>query len=65
MDLSRSASVRYFFSDPPRTNRENTGGTIMAQERSGVITFKGNSLTLIGPEIKVGDKAPNFVVIAK
>ena len=37
----------------------------MSQERSGVITFKGNSLTLIGPEIKVGDKAPNFVVIAK
>lgn len=37
----------------------------MAQERTGVITFKGNPLTLIGPEIKVGDKAPNFTVLAK
>jgi thiol peroxidase len=34
----------------------------MAQERTGVVTFKGNPLTLIGPEIKVGDKAPNFTV---
>lgn len=31
-------------------------------ERTGIITFKGNSLTLIGPELKVGDKAPGFVV---
>ena len=35
----------------------------MAQERKGVISFKGNPLTLIGPEIKVGDKAPDFQVI--
>src|SRR3989304_5974012 len=62
---SRSAIARHLFSDPQWTNRPNMGGTIMSQERSGVITFKGNSLTLIGPEIKVGDKAPNFVVIAK
>jgi thiol peroxidase len=34
----------------------------MAQERTGVVTFKGNPITLIGPEIKVGDKAPNFTV---
>jgi thioredoxin-dependent peroxiredoxin len=33
------------------------------QERKGVITFKGNPMTLIGPEIKVGDKAPNFKVL--
>lgn len=32
----------------------------MAQERTGVATLKGNPLTLIGPEIKVGDKAPDF-----
>jgi thiol peroxidase len=31
----------------------------MSQERSGY-TFKGNPITLIGPEIKVGDKAPDF-----
>ncbi len=33
------------------------------QERKGVIAFKGGPLTLIGPEIKVGDKAPNFKVL--
>jgi thiol peroxidase len=34
----------------------------MAQERTGVATIKGNPITLVGPEIKVGDKAPNFTV---
>jgi thiol peroxidase len=33
------------------------------QERQGVITFKGNPLTLIGPDVKVGDKAPEFTVL--
>jgi len=28
----------------------------MAEERTGVVTLKGNPLTLIGPEVKVGDK---------
>jgi thiol peroxidase len=32
-------------------------------ERSGLVTFKGNPLTLIGTEIKVGDKAPEFTVV--
>jgi thioredoxin-dependent peroxiredoxin len=32
-------------------------------ERTGVITFKGGPLTLIGPELKVGDKAPNFKLL--
>jgi len=32
-------------------------------ERTGIITFKGNPLTLVGPEIKVGDKAPDFIVV--
>ena len=35
------------------------------QERKGVITFKGNPLTLIGAEIKAGDQAPDFKVTAK
>ncbi|WP_454190441.1 thiol peroxidase [Paenibacillus sp. Marseille-Q7038] len=34
----------------------------MSQERSGVATFKGSPLTLIGPELKVGDQAPNFTL---
>ena len=33
-------------------------------ERTGIITFKGNPLTLIGNEVKVGDKAPDFEVLA-
>lgn len=28
-------------------------------ERTGIITMKGNPLTLIGHEIKVGDTAPD------
>lgn len=34
----------------------------MAQERTGVATFKGKPITLLGPELKVGDSAPDFVV---
>jgi thiol peroxidase len=33
------------------------------QERSGVITFKGNPMTLIGPELKIGAAAPDFRVV--
>jgi thiol peroxidase len=33
------------------------------QERKGIITFKGNPMTLMGPEIRVGDKAPDFRVV--
>lgn len=29
-------------------------------ERTGLVTFMGNPLTLVGREIKVGDKAPDF-----
>ncbi|GMK45636.1 MULTISPECIES: thiol peroxidase [Paenibacillus] len=34
----------------------------MSQERTGVAAFKGNPITLIGPEVKVGDQAPDFTV---
>ena len=34
------------------------------EERTGVITFKGNPLTLLGPEIKVGDAAPDAEALA-
>jgi len=36
----------------------------MAQERKSAVTFKGNPLTLVGPELKAGDKAPDFTVLA-
>lgn len=32
-------------------------------ERPGATTLKGNPLTLIGPELKVGDKAPDFQAV--
>ena len=32
-------------------------------ERTGIITSKGNPLTLVGAEIKISDKAPDFKVI--
>ncbi|AJF07284.1 thiol peroxidase [Geoalkalibacter subterraneus] len=35
----------------------------MAQERTGVITFKGNPMTLIGPDVGVGQSAPDFKVV--
>ena len=35
------------------------------RERTGVVTFKGGPLTLIGPEIRVGDTAPDFQVLAQ
>lgn len=35
------------------------------QERKGGQTFKGNPLTLIGPQLKAGDTAPDFTVLAQ
>ena len=32
-------------------------------ERPNAVTFKGNPLTLVGPEIKVGDAAPHFMLV--
>jgi len=36
----------------------------MTQQKKGVITFKGNPATLLGPEIKVGETAPDFKVVS-
>ncbi|HXV28415.1 MAG TPA: thiol peroxidase [bacterium] len=36
----------------------------MSVERKGAATFKGNPLTLVGPEIKAGQKAPDFKLLA-
>lgn len=33
------------------------------QERDGIVTMKGNPITLMGTELQVGDKAPDFVGI--
>jgi thiol peroxidase len=34
------------------------------EERTGIITMKGNPLTLLGKELKAGDPAPEFEVLA-
>src|SRR5260370_17631093 len=33
------------------------------QERAGGTTLRGNPMTLLGPELKAGDKAPDFDVV--
>ena len=35
----------------------------MLEERKGIITFKGNPMTLLGPELQAGDRAPDFSVV--
>ena len=32
-------------------------------ERKGAVTLRGNPMTLAGPELKVGDKAPDFKLL--
>lgn len=32
------------------------------QERTGIVTLKGNPMTLLGPALKAGDRAPDFTV---
>ncbi len=34
-------------------------------ERNGIVTFMGNPLTLIGDEVKAGDRAPDFTALDK
>jgi thiol peroxidase len=35
----------------------------MAETRKGEVTFRGNPVTLVGPKLKVGDKAPDFTAV--
>jgi thiol peroxidase len=42
----------------PRTGKETN-----MQERDGLVTMKGNPITLTGTELQVGDQAPDFVAI--
>jgi thiol peroxidase len=37
----------------------------MAVERFGIIKFAGNDVTVVGPDINVGQKAPEFTVVAQ
>ena len=33
------------------------------EKRSGAVTFAGSPVTLVGPEVKVGEKAPDFKLL--
>ncbi len=35
----------------------------VAEERKGLITFKGGPMTLLGPGVKVGERAPDFKAV--
>jgi thioredoxin-dependent peroxiredoxin len=37
----------------------------MAEERKDAVTMRGNAMTLVGPEVKVGQKAPAFKAVGK
>ncbi|QNE79666.1 thiol peroxidase (plasmid) [Streptomyces finlayi] len=39
--------------------------TVTSTERTGVATFRGNPVTLLGPEVAVGDRAPDFTVLGR
>jgi thioredoxin-dependent peroxiredoxin len=38
---------------------------MMAEERKGAVTMRGNPMTLVGPELKAGQKAPAFTAVGK
>lgn len=37
----------------------------MSKERKGIMEFRGNKVTIIGDDIKVGDQVPDFTVMTK
>jgi thioredoxin-dependent peroxiredoxin len=53
---------------PARADHD-AGGTMIGtrlgelQRRTGLVTMKGNPVTLLGPELKVGESAPDFRVV--
>ncbi len=57
------------FADPdavaPTPQDRPQGGTDVfpLQKRANAVTFKGKPLTLLGPQLKVGDTAPDFACI--
>jgi thioredoxin-dependent peroxiredoxin len=52
-----SLSGRVLFADR-KSERNNA-----MKERTGLVTMRGNPITLLGEEIKVGDSAPDFTAV--
>jgi thiol peroxidase len=47
----------------PARNSTTIGRRQAMQERTGVVTLRGNPVTLLGPQLRVGDRAPDFAVV--
>src|SRR5207247_4173559 len=60
--IRAQCSARAILCGAPHTSRDQED-TVMAQERKGVVTLKGTPLTLVGPEIKPGQRAPDFTAV--
>src|SRR2546427_11355863 len=60
--IRAQCSARAILCGTPHTSRDQED-TIMAQEKKGVVTLKGTPLTLVGPEIKPGQRAPDFTAV--
>src|SRR2546425_3690862 len=60
--IRAQCSARAILCGTPHTSRDQED-TVMAQEKKGVVTLKGTPLTLVGPEIKPGQRAPDFTAV--
>src|SRR2546426_11058 len=60
--IRTQCSARAILCGTPHTSRDQED-TVMAQEKKGVVTLKGTPLTLVGPEIKPGQRAPDFTAV--
>lgn len=45
------------------TDQKHEEKTMALEERTGVVTLQGKPLTLLGPNLQVGDAAPDFRVV--
>src|SRR3989442_15498776 len=57
--IRAQCSARAILCGTPHTSRDQED-TVMAQEKKDVVTLKGTPLTLVGPEIKPSQRAPDF-----
>src|SRR5207249_1016918 len=60
--IRAQCSARAILCGTPHISRDQED-TVMAQEKKGVVTLKGTPLTLVGPEIKPGQRAPDFTAV--
>ncbi len=64
--LAISRSLTKIGSDGGASATDHTAGRKnRMEERKNAVTMKGAPLTLVGPALKVGDKAPDFSVVDK